>query len=316
MTVAEIRHRLDSYLELRKTLGFKILAEERYLNDFVRHLDGRLSDPLQMAQLAVDWSCSTGKRGPATQARCLSFTRRFLMHLQASFPEITIPGANLLAGSIRSTPHIFSASEIRVLLQAARSLKSSGSLRPITYFTLIGLVASCGLRANEAIQLRIGDVVLDSAPPRLYVNQTKFRKSRLVPLHPTTAEIIRHYAAERRRFGGNGSADFFFVSEKGTQLNYRTVARTFVTLARQTGIRAPQGERGASLHDLRHTFAVNRIIAWYQQRVDVQSRLPELSVYMGHVIPEHTYWYLTATPELLSLAAERFERHHEAGRNL
>jgi integrase/recombinase XerD len=313
MNSTDLRQRLDAYLKLRKQLGFHIQAEESYLADFVRYLEQHWPGARQTAQLAVEWACSAGSRGPASQARRLSFARRFLMHLRASLPEITIPGPHLLAGPRRSAPHIYSTAELQSLLKAARALGPPGSLRPLTYATLIGLLASCGLRASEALRLRVGDVVLAAAPAHLCVRQTKFRKSRLVPLHQTTVEAMRNYAVARARLSKPDSSACFFISEKKTPLNYHTVARTFVALAHQVGIREPQSKWGASLHDLRHTFAVRRMEAWYRQGVDVQAQLPELAVYLGHVRPEDTYWYLTATAELLSLAAERFERYHQAG---
>ncbi len=153
----------------------------------------------------------------------------------------------------------------------------------------------------------VEDVLLGVAPPRLRVRDTKFHKSRLIPVHVTTEQALRAYALERSRLGYDGFCEAFFVSENRSRLTYHTVARTFVALVRQLGLRGPVGERGASLHGLRHTFAIERVLLWYRQGANVQARLPELSVYLGHVNPEGTYWYLTATPELLSAAAERFE---------
>jgi integrase/recombinase XerD len=311
MNISDLQHRLDSYLDLRSKLGFNMPCEPTLLRNFVRYLDGRQSSALHTPQTAVDWACSAG--GSGSHVRRLSIVRGFLTHLRASFPDIAIPARHLVPAPTRSTPHIYSETEIQTLLGGARSLKPRGSLRSLTYFTLIGLLASCGLRISEAIRLRTVDVILDSATCRLYIRQTKFRKSRLVPVHYTTAEAMHNYAVERGRLGYDSSCDFFFISERKTQLNYHVVIRTFIELARNAGIRGPKGEAGPRLHDLRHTFAVRRMVTWYQEGVDVQSRLPELSVYLGHVKPETTYWYLTATPELLSMAAARFERYHEAG---
>jgi integrase len=186
-------------------------------------------------------------------------------------------------------------------------------LRPHTYLTLIGLLASCGLRPSEAIRLRVADVDLAATPPHLRILKTKFRKSRLVPLHATTASALSAYVHQRRQLGYAEQCDHFFVSESRHALNYHVVWRTFVALARKAGIRGGAGERGVSLHDLRHTFAVRRLITWYREGVDVHARLPELSVYLGHVRPEGTYWYLSAAPELLSVAAERFEAYTSKG---
>ena len=172
---------------------------------------------------------------------------------------------------------------------------------------------NCGLRASEALKLELVDVDLESVPPRLVIRHTKFRKSRLVPLHPTTAAALRTYAACRRRLGYDGLCDHFFVSERGTPLHYHATARTFVTLARRLGLRGPAGERGACLHHLRHTFAVARLAAWARAGADVRDHLPHLSVYLGHARPEDTYWYLSATPETLDPAAARFDTYASGG---
>jgi integrase len=191
-------------------------------------------------------------------------------------------------------------------MDAARRLGPRDALRPDTVATYIGLLASCGLRASEAIRLTLEDVALTATPPRLTVRQTKFRKSRIVPLHPTTATALNAYADRRKQLGHDGLCDAFFVSERGTPLNYHAIARTFVTLARRADLRGPLGERGMSLHHLRHSFAVARLAAWAQADDNVADRIPALAVYLGHARPQDTYWYLTAAPEVLRPAADRF----------
>lgn len=314
MTPAELPARLERYLALRRAVGFQMRAEERLLRDFLAFVEARgLSGPLR-AQATVDWASSTAERcGAGGQARRLSVARGFLSHLRAAVPETEVPGPGLLARGVRPLPHIYSEAEIQALIVAARQLGPRGFLRPHTVATLIGLLASTGLRAGEAMRLRLADVDLDADPPRLQVLETKFRKSRLVPLHPSTADALRTYAEARRRLGYDGLCDLFFVSERAGPLNYRVTARTFVALARRLGIREPHGHHGAGLHAIRHTFAVRRLTAWCREGVDVHARVPELSVYLGHVRPSDTYWYLTATPELLSAAADRFETYAGSG---
>ena len=158
-----------------------------------------------------------------------------------------------------------------------------------------------------AIRLDIDDVELFDDVPCLQIRRTKFRKSRLVPLHPTTAAALRTYAEQRRGLGYDGLSSAFFVSERGSRLHHHALARTFVQLARRLGLRGPVGTRGVSLHKLRHSFAVSRLAAWAQQGVVVRDRLPALAVYLGHVNPQNTYWYLTATPPVLEPAGARFE---------
>ncbi len=304
----EVWHQqLESYLALRRALGFTMRPEERLLRDFVTHLDQR-SDAVSVAQVAVEWSMATAG---VSHARRLSIVRGFLTMARATDPCIDVPGRGLLRTGRRPTPHLFTPDEILALMHAARALGPRDTLRPHTVATVIGLLASCGLRASEAIGLDVTDVALDDASRRLRIRQTKFHKSRLVPLHPTTAEALRTYAHRRHTLGYDGLCDAFFVSERGTRLTYHTLARTFVTLARQLRLRSPVGTRGASLHHLRHSFAVDRLAAWTREGCDVHLRLPALAVSLGHVRPQDTYWYLTAAPQVLEPAAARFERYAE-----
>jgi len=314
MTPGEIRARLERYLGLRRARGFAMRAEERLLRDCVGCVEARaLPGPIR-AQVALDWACATaGRWGPGGQARRLTVVRGFLVHLRALDPQGEVPGPGRLARAVRPQPHIYSKREIVALLGAACRLGPRGALRPHTLAPLIGLRVSSGLRASEALRLHLPDVDLAATPPRLPVRQTKFRKSRLVPLHPTTAAALRAYAGLRRRLGYDGRCDHCFVSERGGPLNYHGTARTFVALARHLGLRGPVGTPGASLHSLRHTFAVRRLLAWYREGPDLSGRLPVLAVYLGHVWPRDTYWYLTATPELLRAAADRFEAHARVG---
>jgi integrase len=314
MTAGEVGAHLERYLGLRRALGFAMRAEERLLRAFVGCLAAHaLPGPIR-AQVALDWACATaGRCGPGGQARRLTVARGFLVYLRATDPGVEVPEPGLLARAVRPQPHIYTEREIAALLGAARRLGPPGALRPHTLATLIGLLVSCGLRASEALRLQLTDVDLAAAPPCLHVRQTKFRKSRLVPLHPTTAAALRAYAEYRRRLGYDGQGEHFFASERGGPLNYHVTARTFVALARSLGLRGPVGTPGASLRSLRHTFAVRRLLAWYREGADVHGRLPVLAIYLGHVWPRDTYWYLTATPELLRAAADRFEAHARVG---
>jgi integrase/recombinase XerD len=306
MSTAELQERLDRYLALRRALGFAMLAEERLLRDFLRFCQSQTPDTVIRAQTALEWACSTAAHcGPGGQARRLSVARGFLRHLQASVPQTEIPSAHLIGGAVRRTPYLYSEAQIKALMEHAQNLKSCGGLRPHTIATLIGLLVSCGLRASEALRLRLTDVDLGSTTPHLRVLQTKFRKSRLVPMDPSTTAALQDYAKQRHRLGYDNLIDRFFVSERGTPQSYAASADSFRILVRCARIR--EGTARPTLHCLRHTFAVRRLIAWYHAGEDVQARIPELSVYLGHVRPQETYWYLSATPRLLDLAALRFE---------
>lgn len=317
MNPNDLSVRLEGYLALRRALGFTMRAEAGLLRDFVRFVQARdLSGPIT-APVAVDWACSASARcGAAGQAQRLRIVRVFLSHLRALIPETEIPGPELLGKVMRPKPYIYSPTEIEKLVQAALQLGPRGSLRPHTFATLIGLLASSGLRVGEAIRLTITDAQLNLDLPQLEVRETKFRKSRLVPLHASAAERLRQYTEQRRRLGYAGLCDAFFVSEQGGSLSYDAVRCTFITLARRIGIRTASGGRGPGVHALRHTFAIRRMLLWYQEGVDVRAWLPHLSVYLGHVRPETTYWYLTATPALLSAAAQCFESYAGQGGDL
>ena len=311
MSAPDLRSRALRYVALRQALGFQSRATARLLLDFVAFAETRGQTQTPTTQLAVDWACSHGS-GRRDGARRLSVLRGFLTHLRASLPQTQIPAVGLLREARRPVPHIFSDEEIAALLRTARRLGPAGSLRPHTYATLVGLLASSGLRIGEAVGLRIGDIRLEATPPHLHISESKFRKSRLVVLHPSVVTALHEYARHRERLGYNRVCDAFFVSEKPGPLPAPSARRTFAKIARRAGVRPAIG-RGAHLHDLRHTFAVRRLLLWCREGIDIRAQLPELSVYLGHVRPADTYWYLTATPELLATAADRFEAFVGAG---
>ena len=303
MTGEAWRQYVQTYVELRRATGFSMQRAERLLQDFIEHLE-RCGLDAPVAPVAVEWASASTE---SQRAGRLSIVRGFLTMVRAAEPDIDVPGAGLVRTCKRPTPRILAPDEIVALMDAARSLGPPNALRPHTVATVIGLMASCGLRGGEAIRLDIDHVDLGGIPPCLQIQSTKFRKSRLVPLHPTTAAALLAYAEQRRALGYDGLCSAFFVSERGARLHYHGLARTFVQLARRLGLRGPAGTPGVSLHKLRHSFAVGRLAAWAQQGVVVRDRLPALAVYLGHVSPQNTYWYLTATPPVLEPAAARFE---------
>jgi integrase/recombinase XerD len=305
MKFGELRDWLERYLAVRRAVGFTMRAQEPRLRSFVTFVERREPVGTLRAQLAVDWACDEGKHTPSDQTVRLSIVRRFLVYLRASVPETEVPPLGLIAGGGRPSPYIYTEAEVQRLLDAARNLGPKRALRPHTLATAIGLLASSGLRAGEVIRLQLDDVQLDVEPPRLQVLDSKFHKSRLVPLHASAAQALRAYASQRRRLGYDGRCEQFFVSEQRGAFRYHSFWYAFAGLVRRLGIGG--GPRWPRIHDIRHTFAVRRLLAWYREGVDVQMRLPELSVYLGHVRPAETYWYLTAIPELLGSAAERFE---------
>jgi integrase len=206
----------------------------------------------------------------------------------------------------RPEPYLYTDAEAQQLLDAARRLPSKTGLRAATYSTLIGLFAVTGLRSSEALALDDRDVDLREGV--LTIRDTKYRKSRLVPLHPSSVRALRRYQQARARVFRRRMTGAFFVGEGGRRLLQDTVEDRFRKLCRQAGVGGPADRREPRLHDFRHRLAVRALIRWYRSGADVERHLPALSTYLGHARIADTYWYLTAVPELLRLAADRLER--------
>jgi integrase len=209
----------------------------------------------------------------------------------------------------RARPYIYTDQEIGGLLAAARTLPPAGRLRGWTYHCLFGILSVSGLRISEALNLKLDDI--DLRENVLTIRKTKFGKSRLVPLHPSTRKVLTGYLRQRSRFLAGRPASHVFVSGTGNRLSACKVRRTFCALSRQIGLRAPSASHGPRLHDFRHRFAVNTLLHWYRSGLEIEARLPILSTYLGHVSVRHTYWYLSAVPELMGQTVHRLERHWE-----
>ncbi|HEX4950020.1 MAG TPA: tyrosine-type recombinase/integrase [Blastocatellia bacterium] len=314
MKDAYLSQQLEAYLTVRAALGFQTHATGLLLCDFLRYLEARqLSSPLR-AQVAIDWVCDSAVPHQAsTQVQRLSIVRGFLAFLRASQPETELPDHRLLARPKRPTPYLFTAEQITQLLSAVARMKPAHSLRPHAWRLLLGLLVSTGLRVGEACRLEIGDLHLTPAPPYLHIRETKFRKSRLVPLHTSAVAELNAYLEKRQALGYAALSDTLLLTEWGKPFQPVTLWRTFKRLTQRLGMRPPAGDRPPSLHSLRHTFAVNRLCAWYREGRPVQELVPQLSVYLGHMRPQESYWYLTATPELLGAASTRFAQFADPG---
>jgi integrase/recombinase XerD len=309
MRVVESRLHLESYLEMRQALGLRVGAQRRLLGEFLDFASQRGSEGPIRADWALEWACAgPATRGTSDQAKRLSVVRGYLHYLRAFLPETEVPGTTLLAGERRRKPFLFSAHQVQQILAEAAKMRPRGSLRAHARQALLGLLASTGLRVGEALRLHSDDVCLDATPPHLVVRQTKFGKSRLVPLHATTVAHLREYADHRRRLRGEQATGIFLVAEGGP-LSRPTIMTWLRRAARRLGISATDGGRRPCLHSLRHGFAVARVVAWQAAGIDVRAWMPHLSTYLGHVSPVESYWYLTATPELLSGAADAFARY-------
>jgi len=297
--------KVEQYLEFRRGLGYRLWIEGQLLKQFAAFADATGHRGPLSTELALQWARLPEEGDQLYWARRLEVVRCFARHLAATEPGTELPARGLLGPAHRRTaPHIYTDAELVRLMAAAGRLAPSAGLRPQTYVTLIGLLACTGLRISEALHLTQADADLEHGI--LKICQTKFRKTRLVPLHLTTAASLRSYVTARDRRVTKTPCDRFFVSEQGQALPYSTVRTTFRKLCNSEHITSTNGRR-PRLHDLRHTFACRRVEKWYRAGVDTAHAISALSVYLGHAKVSDTYWYLTATPALMAHAAERFE---------
>jgi integrase/recombinase XerD len=298
---------LTQYLAIRHTLG----RVDRHVPRLLRHLVAFVEasgNPFITTELVRRWAVQPAGAHPSTWAGRLLIARRFAIWQRASDPRTEVPPADLVGQRYRrNPPQRFRDHDIVALMQAAAALPSAKHLRGRTYATLFGLLAVTGLRINEALHLDRSDVDLDGGV--LLIRRTKFGKSRLVPIHATTQQVLRVYAAARDRVLTTGATQAYFLSERATRITEWSARYTFAVISRAIGLRPPtHGGRhghGPRIQDLRHRFAAQTLITWYQAGVDVERELPKLSTYLGHVHTADTYWYLEAIPELLQLAADR-----------
>jgi integrase len=296
--------KVDRYLALRRGLGYQLRIEGQLLQQFARYADSSGHCGSLTTELALRWARLPCGADPLYTARRLEIVRCFARHLAAIEPGTQIPPRHLLGPAHRRTvPFIYSEPEVVALMAAAGRLGPVGKLRPRTYVTLIGLLTCAGFRIGEVLRLTRSDVDLNGGV--VTVRETKFGKSRLVPLHPTTTAALAEYARERDRLVPRPRRDQFFLSDRGRELPYFTVRTVFRKLC--AVLQITRVGRQPRLHDLRHTFACRRVETWYDAKVDLAHAVSALSVYLGHAKVSDTYWYLTATPALMAKAATRFE---------
>ena len=303
----------ENYLIERRRLGFGLRTIGYSILGFARYVDALNSQEPITVEIMAAWARqdkgNTGK--PSTWARRLKKLRSFCRYLQQFDPRTEIPDDSIF-GRVgqRLAPHIYSEQEVIDLLAAAHNLDSFiPGLRGATYETLFGLIASTGLRVSEAVHLLDTDVDLKYG--MLTIRQTKFAKSRQVPMHPSTTEVLRQYQSQRNLYIEVTDETPFFVGSRGRLLGHglslHQVGRVFIGLRDHLGWINRGAHNGPRIHDLRHTFVVRRVMLWHAQGVDVDQQMLALSTYVGHAMVTNTYWYLTGVPELMAVAAEKFE---------
>lgn len=305
-----LRQAVQEYLVLRRNLGFKLREAGKGLFDFVTYMEQHQASYITQA-LALDWAQQPENVQPAHWARRLGFVRVFARYRSASDPRTQIPPQGLLPFQPkRAQPYLYTDDEIASLLDASLKMPyryERGALRPWVFHCLFGLLSVAGLRVGEALNLELRDVDLGNGV--LTIRGTKFGKTRLVPLHSSTCNVLADYIARRRRHWAKRSvSSYLFVSSWGNRVDGGEVHRTFYALSRQIGLRGPSDSHGPRLHDMRHRFATKTLVAWYRAGEDPERRLPLLSAYLGHVHIADTQWYLTGSPELMREAMRRLEQ--------
>ena len=308
-----LREAVRDYLEMRRSLGFKLRETGRLLSAFVKFLKKHRSSFIT-TRLALAWAQQPSTVQPAEWARRLSVVRTFARYRSATDSRTQIPPPGLLPFQPkRARPYLYSEEEIRSLLHAALRMPyrfQCGKLRPWTFYCLFGLLSVTGLRLGEARNLELQDVDLKRGV--LTIRGAKFGKTRLVPLHASTCLVLADYLARRqRRWAGRTVPSYLFLSSWGNRLDGGEIHRTFYALSRQTGLRGLSDSHGPRLHDMRHRFATNTLVQWYRSGQDPERRLPLLSAYLGHVHVADTQWYLEGSPELMREAMRRLERRWE-----
>ncbi len=313
--MSAIRDALIKYVALRRALGAQLYEPALTLGHFVEFLETEGAEFIT-SSLALRWAREPEGVQPATWARRLSMVRRFATWVSAFDSRTEIPPRRLIkARHRRKKPYIYTDQEIERLMAEAARLDSSSGLRPLTYVTLIGLLASTGLRPGEALALDMPDVDLQNGV--LAVRLTKFGKSRFVPVADSTCSALARYAGQRDELCSQRRTEAFLVSERGTRLIGTTARRTFARLSCTIGLRpAAAGRRigrGPRLQDFRHSFVTRTLVEWYRAGLDVERELPKLATYLGHVKVDYTYWYIEGVPELLQLATESMAARKRGG---
>lgn len=308
-----LRAAVRTYLAMRRDLGFHLRETGRVLLQFVAFMEQQRATTIT-TRLALAWAQQPQTVQPAEWARRLSMVRIFARYRHAFDSRTEIPPDGLLPyRPQRARPYRYSDAEIQALLHAARHMPcryARAKLRPRVYYGLFGLLSVSGLRLGEARNLTLQDVDLQAAV--LTIRGAKFGKTRLVPLHASTCQVLAEYRRRRHRHWAQRPVSaYLFVSSWGRRLGNGDIHRTFYALSRQIGLRGRADCQGPRIHDLRHRFAGKTLWRWYRTGEDPERRLPILSAYLGHVHVADTYWYLSAWPELMGEAMRRLERRWE-----
>lgn len=304
---SSMQERIDAYLQARRSVGYILHIEGAQLQRFADFAKQHGHQGHITLDIAVAWAIDSKKSHQIGRARRLEVVRSLAKYCVFFELETEIPPPHFLGPSHRRvTPHIYTGQEITQLLDMANDLRPKQGLRPVTMSCLWGLLAATGLRVSEALHLNQNDIDLHQEV--LLVRNTKFRKSRYVPLHPMVCKALSKYIVFRNQHLPVVQCPAFFLLDDGNALQYRQVLYAFHQIRSKLGWDVCFSGRQPRLYDLRHTFACRRLLAWYEEGVDIDRMMPLLSTYLGHAKVSDTYWYLTGIPELMAIASTRFER--------
>ncbi len=300
--------RAEAYLAERRRLGFVLDRSGSLTLSFARFADANGHDGSLTPAIVLRWAKEQAMHAdPFTWAKRVDVLRPFARHLAEAEPETSVPkGAPFGRSHRRLAPHIYTPAETGAIIATARRLGSEYGAGPVIMPALVGFLAATGVRISEALALRCGD--LDGATTQLVVRHSKFDRTRLVPLHPTTTAALRAYLRVRAKLGAVSPATPLFLDQRdGDALRYTAVRQAWMRLTADLGILPRGGHRFLRIHDLRHTFICRRLMLWQAEGADIDNAMLALSTYVGHVNLGDTYWYLQAVPELMALAGDRFE---------
>jgi integrase len=305
--MTSLRSSLKRYLAMRRALGFKLQRHEAHLLDFVAFMERRNAHRITGKKI-VDWVRENRSKEPCYQGLRFGAVRGFAIYHSAVDPRTEVPPSDLMP---RTRGHnrfyLYSDAEIRRLMaETLEHRVGATSISRWVRYTLYGLLSVTGLRIGEALRLNVTDVDMDRRI--LHIRDSKFRKSRLVPIHPSTLTALRNYLRRRDVYFDGRDIDPLFVSRHGTRLSHNDAWKSLVRLSKKIGLRGPTDRRGPRLHDFRHRVATQVLLRCYRSGADPERRLPALSTYLGHSDLRHTYWYLHQHPALMKGAVRRLER--------
>ena len=302
-----LREAAEDYINLRRALGFKLMNAESLLKDFVSFMEQE-NAPYITTILALRWAKEPKNVLQSCWGSRLSLVRCFAPYVKAIDLRNEVPPYRLLPYKYhRCNPYIYRDEEVLRLIQACESFTAGNGLRRRTYYTVFGLLAVTGMRISEVTSLTRGNV--DLTQGIITIRLTKFSKSRSIPVHKSTLQVLKEYDRLRDQIYPAVKIPSFFLSDQGTCLTNCAVRCAFIRISHRIGFRKPTDSHGPRIHDFRHSFAVKTIIKWYREGINVESQIPLLSTYLGHTKPSDTYWYLSSVPELIGLAAARLEKH-------